>query len=166
MYTIGFSKCDTTAFAYSAIIICTDSLLLLYLGYIACSGHEPTHRTQPVHFSVILATSEITMASAWHTNLHLLHALHFFIFTFGLLSECITSLPALEAQPIERFFIAPPNPVNSWPLKCETTKSASAFRIPVAIWAVFNNLPSGTGISRISSPLNPSAIITGVCSVE
>ena len=55
-----------------------------------------------------------------------------FVATTGATVECCTSLPLRLAQPMPRFLMAPPKPVNSWHLKWVRQTSESASTISAA----------------------------------
>ncbi len=77
----------------------------------------------------------------------------------GFESECISSLPPIEPEPMPRFFSAPPKPVISCPLKwfSEITTSASAIAEPIlAFFTCFRPIST----SRYSVPRSPSAMMT------
>ena len=66
------------------------------------------------------------MASWAQWTTHSPQPVHFFSVTLGEILECMESLPLREAQPMPRFFRAPPKPASSWSLKWERTTSPSA----------------------------------------
>ena len=86
--------------------------------------------------------------------------MHLSWFTPGFPDECCSILPAREPPPMPRFFMAPPKPACSWPLKWvrEITMSASMRAWPIL--ASFTYSPFFTGTSVSSVPLRPSAMIT------
>src|SRR4030042_36553 len=95
--------------------------------------HMMVHSPQPMHllrsilayFSFPLPVIEI--APVGHHSRHLAQAVHLSLFTAGLMSECICCLPPRLERPMETFLIAPPNPRNSCPVRCDITTRASAW---------------------------------------
>ena len=90
---------------------------------------------------------------------HWRHPMHLFCETLGLPAACCSILPAREPPPMPRFFMAPPKPACSWPLKWVRLMTTSASMRARPILAFLTYSPPSTGTSTSSRPLRPSAMM-------
>ena len=152
----------TAAYAYS-VIFSMKSLASLphWSSSMAWTGQTVRHSPQPMQLPSCMNafSSFIFMAPSGHTLTQALQPMHLSSSTFGRV-ECWSLFPIAGAHPIAMFFMLPPNPAISWPLKWDTTTMASAFTMSEAILAMLKCFSPKSTVSKLPL-LRPSAMMIG-----
>src|SRR5512137_775189 len=97
----------------------------------ASMGQASMHIGQRIHNEDVFFAfpSIISGRFVGQASLHFPQPTHFDASISNPIVLCCRIFPSLGEQPMPKFFMAPPNPLSSCPLQCETTTMASASAI-------------------------------------